>query len=201
MTSEPSFGHWEGEGLQKYGNVIDVINTKKEFDSHILQNLRNVKGYTFKDPGLISSKKGGKKTISWAGLGQRGKEEGHPWWRNYRQFGCRVVWSNIFVKVFKHEWSRIVGDTKLDAFGFKLCSFKIVLGNYVPLRKIYKRNGCPKHKNVLTNLCIFKSLPNRIFPPPLPLITCLQEYPPRNIFLKFYHERVYLVWVRDLKIL
>lgn len=155
----------------------------------------------FQGSRLNNFKEGRKKPISWAGLGQRGKEDGHPWWRNYRQFGCRVVWSNIFVKVFKHERSRIVGDTKLDAFGFKLCSLKIVFGNYIPLRKIYKWNGYPKHKNVLTNLCIFKSVPNRIFPLPLPLITCLQEYPPRNIFLKFYHERVYLVWVRDLKIL
>lgn len=46
--------------MRKYGNVIDVINTNKEFDSHILQNLRNVKEYTFKDPGLIISKKGEK---------------------------------------------------------------------------------------------------------------------------------------------
>lgn len=62
---------------------------------------------------------------------------------------------------------------KLDVFGFPFYNFKIFLKITFCLGKYKNEIACPKHKNVLTILCMLKSVPNGIFSPP-PLVIRLQ---------------------------
>lgn len=151
----------------------------KEFDSH---TLAPEKYQSMCFPESRIKFKGGRKlcVLSWSWA--EGKGGMSPWWRNYKQLGCRAVWCNIFAQVFKHAWSRIVGDTKLDAFGFPCCYFKNIFFEIIlHLEQCKNETACPKHKNVLTILCIFKiSSKWNIFPssPPhhLPSVTSTQKH-------------------------
>lgn len=137
LTSEPSFGHWEGDRPWKFGNCKCTINTDRKSLIVLSYRIWKVSEVCiFQDPGLRSPKVGESSGgLSWPWAHK--KKEGHQGWRNYRQLGGRAVWSNIFGNVFKCEWSRIVGDNKLDAFGFKPCWLKnAFFRNYIPLRKM-----------------------------------------------------------------
>lgn len=102
---------------------------------------------------------------SWSGQ-RGGREEGRP------PAGGGLVRPFFFFFFAKCEWSRR-GDKKLDVFGFPFYNLKIFLKITFRLGKYKNEIACPKHKNVLTILCMLKSVPNRIFSPP-PLVIRLQ---------------------------